>query len=180
MDAAERATVLDPDVGPYWRLLGTLYGTMRKDVLASSLAEDAFAKAVALDGKDVGARLSLARLLMGRRAWSKALDQLEQVARQDRRLLTRPITVDMCHAYVADRIAGRGEAFFREVVRAGGDSAAPKLCLAILLRAQGGRDRGKAEEGLRVADEVAGAANVDQEDAAYAKALAQDWRGGAP
>jgi lipopolysaccharide biosynthesis regulator YciM len=179
LEAAEQATLLDPDAGPYWRLLGTLYATMRQDVLAGSLAEDALARAIDLDTRDAGARLKLAGLLMGRRAWSRALDQLEAAVGQDRRLLTRPMTVDMCHAYVADGLAERGEDFFRDVADEVVDPGAARLCLAVLLREQGPRDAKKAAEAIRVADQVAADAKANPEDAAYAKALAQDWRGGA-
>lgn len=181
LDAAEQATLLDPDAGPYWRLLGTLYATMRQDVLAGSLAEDALSRAVELDGRDAGARLQLAGLLMGRRAWSKALGHMEEAFRIDRKVLTRPLVADMCHAYVADGLAERGEDFLREVVDkgAGQETSAPRLCLAVLLHEQGPGDGKKAAEALKVADGLAADAKANPEDAAYAKALAQDWRGGA-
>ncbi len=180
IDAAEEAVQLDPDVAPYWRLLGTLYATMGRDTLAGSLAEDAFAAAVSLEPKDVGARLDLAGSLMGRRAWSRALDQLEEAARIDRKVLTRPLVADMCNAYVADGLAERGEDFFRGFATKGEGPAtsAPRLCLAVLLHEQGAKAPKKAAEAQEVLNVLAADAKAHPDDAAYAKALAQDWQGG--
>ncbi len=175
LEQAETATRLDASTAAYWHLLGYLYAKLSEDQLGSIMAEDALAKAIALNTANASSRLLLARLLLAREAYSAALDQLEAVARREPKSLTSLLAADMCRAYVADEQAARGETFFREMAKARPDSSAVKLALAIVLQAQG---QGQVAPARQQLAELLANPSSAPDDVEHARKLEQLWQGG--
>lgn len=173
LESAEQATVLDPSAAPYWHLLGYVYSQLQDDQLASVLAEDALNKALSINPGNLPSRLLLARLLIGRQAYTPALDQLEWVAKKDPKVLNSLLTADMCRAYVVDAQAARGEVFFREMLKQRPEVSALRLGLAIVLHEQG-----QKAAALSQIAELLASSQANPDDIEYARQLEKAWRGG--
>jgi tetratricopeptide (TPR) repeat protein len=176
LEAAERATILDPAPPDYWRALGYAYALAAdEDHFASTMAEDAFGKAVSRDPRDTAARLQLAQLQMARKSYSLALDNLEQALDIKPELAIGPVVADMCRAYIADQQEARGERFFAAVLERRPKLEAIRLGAAILLN-----ELGKTAEAVAAARIVADDPLSAQQDAAKARELLVAWQGVSP
>ena len=173
LEDSEQATLLDPTPAAYWHLLGYVYSQFKGDQQASVMAEDSLQKALAINPANLPTRLLLARLLLDRESYALALDQLEWVGRKNPALINSALTADMCRAYVVDKQAGRGEAFFSDMQKTRPESSALRLGLAILQHEQG--QMGAARRQL---SDLIGDARSTPDDVAYARTLEQAWQGG--
>lgn len=166
-EAAQQAVTLQPDVADYWRLLGYAASLgADQSALAQQTAEDAYARAVALDPANSGARLLYAGLLIKRESWSKALDQLEAAMTAKPELATSPVIADMTRMYLADQQAARGLAYFAKLSQARPRAQAIRLGQAVLAK-----ESGRNAEALALVEIVAADPQAAQTDAEHAKAL---------
>lgn len=168
---AEKATLIDPSPAPYWHLLGYVYAQFKGDALSSVMAEDALERALAINPDNISSHLLLARLLMERASYAKALDHLESVGRKNPQVLGAALTSDMCRAYLVDSQLKRGEAFFRGILSQRPASSSIRLGLSILLHEQA-----NTEDALKNLSTLLNDGQTTVEDAAYARVLDKAWR----
>lgn len=173
LEDAEQATLLDPTAAAYWHMLGYVYSQFKGDQQASVMAEDSLQKALAINPANLPTRLLLARLLLDRESYALALDQLEWVGKKNPALINSALTADMCRAYVVDKQAGRGEAFFSDMQKIRPESSALRLGLAILQHEQGQMGAARRQLSDLISD-----ARSTPDDVAYARTLEQAWQGG--
>ncbi len=172
LEAAEWATRLDSEQADYWRALGYAYALVAgEDHLASTMAENAFSKAISRDGRDTAARLSLAQLQLARASFSLALDNLEAALKLKPELAVSPVVADMCRAYIADRQAVRGARYFAKFLDARPKAQSVRLGLAILLN-----ETGRAKETFPLLRIVAEDPLASQQDAAQASEFEKAWQ----
>jgi hypothetical protein len=172
LEAAQAAVERAPQVADYWRVLGYAYSLGASELeLASAQAEEAYEKAIALDPRNTGSRLLLANLLIGRKSYSRALDQVEAALGIRPELATSPVVADMTRMYLIDRQAARGIAFFSAFAARHPRAHAILLGQAVLLK-----ETGRKAEALALAQRVAGAPQAPQADAEHARALVKDMQ----
>jgi hypothetical protein len=166
-EAAQQAVALQPEVADYWRLVGYAASLGAQDsALARQSAEDAYARAVALDPGNSGARLLYAGLLIKRESWSRALDQIEAAVTAKPDLATSPVIADMTRMYLLDKQGARGLAFFAKLSAQRPRAQAIRLGQAILAK-----ETGRKDEATALAEKVAADPQAAQTDAEHAKAL---------
>ncbi|MEK6693651.1 MAG: hypothetical protein AABY44_09530 [Nitrospirota bacterium] len=170
---AESATLLSPDVGKYWSLLGDLYARMDGIPLAELLAEEALRRAIDIDPKDQSSRLLLSKLLYSQEYYSLSLDQLETVVKNDSKMAIPAVLFIMLNAYVLDYQHERGVIFFEELVKTHPQDDNPRFMLAILLNQQGERD-----EAIKELQKIMNRSGVYKENSQYAKRLIESWNNG--
>ena len=166
--AAEAATDLQPDRADHWVLLGHIYRQLPGSV-SRAMAEDAFARAVAVDPQHLVARMVLGQLKFDDGYYASALEHFEFIARQKPREIAPALVAMMNVAYLQDGLQTQGAAFWRTCLAAAADADAVRIALAILLNDQ--KDPAARGE----LDKVAERPGVSIAHRDYARTLLQAW-----
>ena len=173
LEAAQEAVELQPETADYWRVLGYAYSLGGTEIqLASALAEEAYEKSIAIDPRNTGSRMLLAALLLERKSYSRALDNIEAAVTIKPDLAASAVVVDMCRVYIIDEQTKRGAAFLNTFVSLNPRSHAARLGLALMLKEQN-----RTAEAIQHATRVANDPQAPQPDAEHAKALLKEWQG---
>jgi cytochrome c-type biogenesis protein CcmH/NrfG len=135
------------------------------------LAEDALTRAFELDPRNISTRLMLARLLIGRESYDRALYYLESVLFDAPELLKPALAAEMCRAYLLDEQAQRGEKFFKSMVADDGERSSPRLALAILIHGEG-----RTGEALLELEKLLQSRTALPEDTEHARLLQRSWK----
>jgi lipopolysaccharide biosynthesis regulator YciM len=173
LEEAEAALLEDGSQGSYWHLLGYVYTQLEGDQLANVLAEDALTRAFELNSRNVSTRLMLARLLLNRDSYDRALYHLEAVLLDAPEFLQASLAADMCRAYLEDEQVQRGEKFFKRMLGEGGEGSSARLALAILLH-----EAGRTGEALLQLETLLKSPKALPEDVEHARLLDRTWKEG--
>ena len=114
----------------------------------------------------------LAALLLERKSYSRALDNIEAAVTIKPDLAASAVVVDMCRVYIIDEQTKRGAAFLNTFVSLNPRSHAARLGLALMLKEQN-----RTAEAIQHATRVANDPQAPQPDAEHAKALLKEWQG---
>ena len=143
LDLLLSAVELDPTQAAYWSLLGWVHAVGAADPLMDALAERALLTALDIDPKAPRARLTLARLYLGRGETGRALTHLHKLLPSVSSVFSAEALALTAKAYAESGQAAQGAAYLRSLNSpANLDPVALKLAwggLRLLSGDQGGR-----------------------------------------
>lgn len=153
LDLLFSAVQLDPNQALYWSLLGWVYAVGAADPLMDALAERALLTALDIDPKAPRARLTLARLYLGRGETARALTHLHKLLPTVSTAFSAEALALTAKAYAESGQADKGAAYLMSLnATTNLDPVALRLALGSLLHFSG--DKGGREMLQAVRDDA--------------------------